>query len=489
MGDLAFLEAERNWLEQARDKQVMPIDGWSMILAQCGRGWGKTQVGAALVRRWVGLYPGCIIHVVAPTQADLRGTIFNGISGLLAAIPAAMIREIDLSRHEIRFWNDCLLRGFSAEANERLRGPQCTFLWGDEIAAWGLKAEDTMSNIDFSTRIAYRHPDGRLIQPQKFFTTTPKPSTWLKKLGQEADHVIYGSTYENKANLAQDFFDKIARYEGTKIGQQEIHGELLDISEAAIIKRSWINLWPHATALPWFEFIMVSLDTAFTEKTYDKKKSEADPTACTVWGVFPHNKRWNLMLLECWNDLMGLPELIQASKKELRKIYGQKVEQLFKPVIGEAVMLQQTKKPDLLIVEDKGSGISLRQMLAYEGIDSYPYNPGMADKMARLHAVSHVAAAGRIWIPESSLHPGSPRDWTVPLLDEVCVYSGPGTTPHDDWVDSCSQAWRYFADNWLNTGVNEIIKPGGVTVDVPDAMLPEDMARAYQPETRNYYDV
>ena len=134
----------------------------------------------------------------------------------------------------------------------------------------------------------------------------------------------------------------------------------------------------------------------------------------------------------------------------------------------------------------QSSGISLRQTLDNEGISSYPYNPGKSDKLSRLHAVSHVAASGRIWIPESVKNPGEPRDWVLPFLDEVCVYSGPGTTPHDDQVDSFSQAMRYFADRWLSAGVAETVKDGSVEYLPPP--LPEDMPKDfYDQQMENPY--
>lgn len=486
--DLVMIEAERQWMSTARPKQVLPIDGWSQVLAQCGRGWGKTQVGSALVRRWCTLYPGCVIHVVAPTQADLRGVIFRGISGLLAAIPAPMVRHVDNQHYEIRLWNGCLIRGFSAEAPDRLRGPQCTFCWGDEVASWGNNAAATLANIDMSTRIAYVAFDGTIVQPQKFYTTTPRPLSFLKKIGEQSDFIIRGATYDNQDNLAQAFLQGLQQYEGTQIGRQEIHGELLDISEAAIIKRSWLNIWDRDTPLPWFEFVMVSMDTAFTEKTYDKKSFEADPTACQVWGVFAHQRKWNVMLLECWSDMLGFPDLVIRARKELGVVYGRRSETLFEPVIGPGIVHEQEKRPDLLIVEDKGSGISLRQMLSQEGIDSWPFNPGNADKLARLHAISHVAAAGRVWLPESDKQRGVPKSWIEPVLDEVCVYSGPGTTEHDDHVDAFSQSMRYFADRWLNTGVTDVIRPD--TIERQVNIDPEDLPRDWynDPRTENYYD-
>lgn len=465
--ELAFLDSERRWLEKARDNQVLPLDGWRLAIARAGRGFGKTETGAQWTRRDCCMYPGLILHAIAPSHADLIGTMFGGISGILAVTPPELIESTNFSAAipTIKFKNGSIIRGFSSQSPDRLRGPQCHRVWGDELAAWE-HAEEMLTNIDMSTRLAYKMPDGRLMQPQRFYTTTPKPLKWLADMLKRAQIVIEGSTYDNKANLAEDFLRDLSIYEGTQIGKQEIYGLLLDISEAAIIKRKWLRLWPNDKPLPWYDFVMVGLDTAFTEKTYDKKKFEADPTACQVWGVFSHERRWNLMLLNRWKEHVGFPELVRRSKKEMRLVYGRRQEEIFKPLIGGALYVEQEKRPDILIIEEKGSGISLRQMLSQEGQDSWPYNPGRADKLSRLHAVSHVAAAGRIWVPESNTTPGEPRNWIEEMLDELCVYSGPGTTKHDDDVDVASMTWRYFADRWMTAGVDGIIKPDTQIVNV-----------------------
>lgn len=472
--DLAFLNAERLWHEQARPEQRLPIGTWhagtrsakhgwvpngtatvSRALAMSGRGWGKTAVGAAWVRRECGLYPGIIVHAIAASYSDLRGVMFEGRSGLRASIPDAMIESLTYSPYpEMRLKNGSIIRGFSAETPDRLRGPQCHRVWGDELASW-YRAEENLSNIVMSTRLTLKLPDGSLLQPKTLYTTTPRPLQFLHEMIKKDTYVVQGTTYENRANLAEDFFKELEQYEGTAIGRQEIHGEILDISEAAIIKRSWLKLW--SGDLPWFEFIMVSMDTAYTEKTFNKETFEADPTAWSVWGVFKWNKRWNLLLLDCDDDYLGFPELVKEAKTQMRKVYGNRRETLFQPMIGHAYHQEQIKRPDLLIIEDKGSGISLRQMLSNEGIDSYPYNPGKADKLARLHAVSHLPHAGRIWLLESDKRKGEPRNWAEPLLSQLCVYSGPGTTKHDDYVDTTTQAWRVFADRFVTGGVNEVL--------------------------------
>ena len=463
--ELAFLEAERDWLAKARPKQVLKNDGWAMAIALSGRGFGKTLMSSSWMRRMLGMYPGIVGHVIAPTFSDLRGTVFEGSSGLLNVIPHEMVETYNRSLFELRLKNGSLLRGFSADQPDRLRGPQSSFVAGDELAAWP-RAEDMLSNINLSNRIAYRTLDGKLIQPKRLYTTTPRPLQWLKKIVDDADHVVRGTTMENRSNLAKTFIDELEMYAGTQLYRQEVLGEIIDIGEEAIIKRSWHKIWPRERLLPWFEFVYVSMDTAFTEKTFDKKTFEPDFSACTIWGVFAFEKRWQLMLLECWHEQLGFPELVMRARKEMKATYGRRSETLFKPLVGSPLVHEQIRRPDLLIVEDKGSGISLRQMLSVEGVDSWPFNPGKADKMARLHAISHVAAAGRIWLPESNNSRGQPRTWVEPMLDEVCVYSGPGTTRNDDFVDSYSQAVRYFADRWLYLGVTEKIKEDTIEVDI-----------------------
>jgi len=491
--EIAFIEAEHRWLRRARRKQLLPVDEWSLCVVQAGRGFGKTLVGSNWVRRCAGLYPGCVIHVIAPTYGDLRGVVFGGPSGLINTIPAPMILSINNSIFEIRLVNGTIIKGFSAETPDRLRGPQCHFTWGDEAAAWGTNAESVISNIDLSTRLFYTTQAGRRVQPQRLYTTTPRPLEWLKNMiERRSTRVVSGTTMENRANLAEAFFNELAQYEGTQIYRQEVLGELLTVGEAAIIKRSWLRVWPNDRPLPWFDFVYVSLDTAFTEATFDKKDFEPDFTACTVWGVFPEAKRWNMMMLECWHEQIGFPELIARAKREMKARYGRRRDLLFKPVVGDPQYHEQVKTPDLLIIEDKGAGISLRQTLQYEGIDSWPYNPGKADKLSRLHAISHIAAAGRIWLPESKVMRGEPRSWCDPFLKEVTQYAGPGTTRNDDFVDSFSQAARYFADRWLTSGVTTKSEMKTDTLEMM-VELGEDQAlydamRQGIDEVRNPYD-
>ncbi len=145
---------------------------------------------------------------------------------------------------------------------------------------------------------------------------------------------------------------------------------------------------------------------------------------------------------------------------------------LLKPMFGAPKPQTSGRKPDLLVIEDKGSGISLRQSLEREGLMAYAYNPGRADKLSRLHMVSTIFARRRVWLPESDRMPGKPRTWIEPLLEQLCAFSGPGTTKHDDFVDSTTQALRVMMDKGLVTIVRP---PSGEQMAISGGRHPGDM--------------
>ena len=417
---------------------------------QAGRGFGKTRVGA----EWLGRIAyecreSMPYAVVAPTQNDVRFTCFEGQSGLLNLIPPECVAKYRGDDLLITLTNGATIRGFSAEKAERLRGPEHASAWCDELAAWGKDTEYTLDMLLMGLRIGPR--------PRLLWTSTPKPTQIVRALTKPKPGriIVRGSTYDNEANLAPSFLKNLAKYEGTQIGRQELAGELIDPEEAGVIKRSWFRLWPSKTPLPRLDWIIMSLDTAFTERTLNTK-GDPDPTACSVWGVFTHEKRSNVILLDCWEDHLGMPDLIRRVKREMNTAYGDDEDQaLIKPMFGSSKPLTSGRKPDIVLIEDKGSGISLRQMLAEAGIEAYAYNPGRADKLSRLHIVSPVFAQRRVWLPESDKHPGRPRTWADPLVSQLCSFTGEGSIKHDDFVDSTTQALRLALDKGMLRIVSE----------------------------------
>tara|TARA_R110000822_G_scaffold81504_1_gene193533 strand:- start:498 stop:1961 length:1464 start_codon:yes stop_codon:yes gene_type:complete len=446
---------QRRWLNTARPNQVVKREGWTECGYLAGRGFGKTRVGAEWLCRAVFEDPsGFDSCVIAPTYQDVKFTCFEGESGILSVMPPELLVEHNKSDMIIKMRNIAgtvsTIRGFTAEKPERLRGPQHTRGWFDELAAWQYD-EETWDMAMMGLRLG--------VNPQVLWTTTPKPKELIRKLSaSKAKRIIVrGSTFDNKANLPESFFDNLAQYEGTTIGRQELYGELINPEESGIVKRSDFKLWPAKKPLPALDYIILSLDTAFTEATYDKKKGDADSTACVVLGSFhDKNNLSQLIVLDCWSEQMGMPALIKRVKRELNVAYGDDEDvALIKPMFGGSKPITSGRKPDLCLIEDKGSGISLRQMLEREGIEAYAYNPGRADKLARLHMVSHIFARKRMWLPESDKYPGRPRTWVEPMLAQLCAFTGPGSVKHDDYVDAMTQCVRLCIDKRLVSVVKE----------------------------------
>jgi predicted phage terminase large subunit-like protein len=470
---LAHVAWQGRWKKTARDNQIVPRTPWTEMGYLAGRGFGKTRVGSEWLTRAVYQDPsGYDSCVIAPTFSDTKFTCFEGESGILSVLPPELLVEYNKSDMIIRIKNIAdgvsTIRGFSAEKPERLRGPQHTRAWFDELAAWQYD-EETWDMAMMGLRLG--------SAPQVLWTTTPKPKELIRKLStpQAGRLIVRGSTFDNRANLPDSFFKQLEQYEGTTIGRQELYGELIDPEEQGIVKRSDFRLWPAKKPLPAFDYIILSLDTAFTEATYDKKKGDADSTACVVIGSF-HDKDGTsqLLVLDCWSEQMGMPDLIKRVKKELNVAYGDDEDvALIKPMFGGSKPITSGRKPDLCLIEDKGSGISLRQMLEREGIDAYAYNPGRADKLARLHMVSHIFARKRVWLPESDKNAGRPRTWVEPMLAQLCAFTGPGSVKHDDYVDAMTQCVRLCIDKRLVSVVKETKKAE------PERPLPKVIQNPY----------
>lgn len=461
--ELMQLEWRLKWQAQARDKQLPPEDPWTLWLIMAGRGFGKTMTGANWIAEAAVDDPGSFSGVIAPTLDDVRYTCFEGVTGILSYVPSCLVADYNKSSLIIYLTNGSLIRGFGSEKPERLRGPQHHRVWGDELAAWQ-NARQTYDMMKFGLRLGKN--------PQFAVTTTPKPLPMVRELVKECEedekraaltgkpktkHLVRGTTYENRENLAPTFFDDMLKYEGTRLGDQELLGKLIDPEEDGIIKRSQWRMWKSDAQLPKFVAVIMSLDTAFTEKTYDKKEHQPDPSASEVWGLFQIKTEFHVMLLDAWDDFLGLPKLVIRVRDEMKVTYGE----VDRPLLGGPLVpspfelrgVEQGRGIDLCIVEDKGSGISLRQTLALENLLLEPYNPGRADKLARVHQVTPMFAHGRVWAVESEKRPGTFKSWADKVITQVCSYHGPGTVDNDDYVDTMSQALNYFMRNYITSWV------------------------------------
>lgn len=432
-----------DWEFNGRPKQLegMKNNNWFMWLILAGRGFGKTRTGAEMVRHQIEHLGRKRIGIIAPTTADLRDVIVEGESGIINVFPPWNRPVYEPTKRRVTWPNGAIASLYSGEEPERLRGPQHDFLWIDELA--GFSSPEIMQRTYDMAMFGLRL--GK--DPQVIVTTTPKPvplvQQFLKKAKDPKERILLtsGSSYENKSNLASTFFNQLVQYEGTVLGRQEIHAEVINMEEMGIIKRSWLRLWPNNKEIPFFDYIIQSYDTAFTEKTHN------DPTAHQTFGVFrptpdePHC----VMLLDCWVDHMKYPDLRDRVIKEFKTTrYGG----------NENNPYDKGQPVDIVLIEEKGSGITLIQDLQRAGIPVRAFNPGKMDKVQRLHAVSHLVANGRVYIPESSKVPGEFRTWATDFITELCTFPN---SLHDDQVDAFSQALGLLRDQtWLSIDPREI---------------------------------
>jgi phage terminase large subunit-like protein len=391
-------------------------------------------------------YPGIRVHALSPTLNDVRRTLMEGVSGYLAKVPPELIKAYNKNDRELHFVNGSVIYGFSAtEEADRLRGPACHMIAFDEAAA----ADKPPGNLEAVYRVAklgcrMPMPDGS--PNRKLIATTPRPIPFLKKLmADPRTRVVRRTTYDNLKNLSRDFADELLSMEGTTYGRQELHGELIDSEESGIFKRAWFRLWPATKPLPEFSFILMVMDTAFEEEAWNKKRQEADFSACAVFGVFNTKqcfteaelKKLNVkhqyaaLLCDFWMERLGFPELLDRARRTYRTKYGGR---------------DKGKFPNVVLIENKASGISLRQTLSKFNVPCWPFNPGNQSKTMRAHASAPMVLQGNCFVPESTKpeRRGEVRNWVEPMLEQVCAFAGEGSTQFDDAVDVLTSAMIYF---------------------------------------------
>ncbi|WP_435008000.1 DNA-packaging protein [Tundrisphaera lichenicola] len=257
-----------DWLANARPNQIAPPEPWTTWLILAGRGFGKTRTGAEQVRIWVKKYP--FVNLIGATSDDARDIMIEGESGILAICPRDERPRYLSQKRQLLWPNGAKSLIFTADEPERLRGKQHMKLWADEFCAW--RYPDAWDQAAFGLRLG--------DNPQAIVTTTPKPTKALKELKADPGTVVTtGSTYDNQGNLAPTFLTKIVRkYEGTRLGRQELNAEILDDNPGALWKRKQIDDLRVSKA-PSMRRIVIAIDPAA------KKNPNSDETGITAEGM------------------------------------------------------------------------------------------------------------------------------------------------------------------------------------------------------------
>ena len=221
------------------EQQAPPGDDWNLWLLLAGRGFGKTRTAAEWVREQA-KYTNTgqrRFALVARTAADVRDVIVEGESGIINVSPPSERPHYEPSKRRLTWPNGNTATLFTADEPDSLRGPQFTHAWGDEVAAWrqtpdaaGMTAFD---NLRVGTRLGQK--------PKILITTTPKRVPLLYALIAESTKnpgkviVTKGSTMDNRGNLSSAYMEAIMGvYEGTRLAQQELYGEMLSDVEGAL---------------------------------------------------------------------------------------------------------------------------------------------------------------------------------------------------------------------------------------------------------------
>jgi phage terminase large subunit-like protein len=239
----------------AHPNQIPPAGDWRVWLLLAGRGFGKTRSGAEFVRARVEAGLARRVALVAPTAMDARAIMVEGESGILAIGQDDDRPIYEPSLHRLTWPNGAIATTYSADEPNRLRGPQHDFAWCDELAAWRYPAAWDM--LMFGLRLGN---DPRIV-----VTTTPRPIRLIRELLADPKVVTTrGRTIENQANLAPSFLDQIVRrYQGTRLGRQELDAELLEDVPGALWQRGIIEA-ARTAALQELTRIVVAIDPAAT---------------------------------------------------------------------------------------------------------------------------------------------------------------------------------------------------------------------------------
>ena len=213
---------------------------WTTWLVLGGRGAGKTRLGAEWVRalaQGTGPYASRRhrrIALVGETEHDVREVMIEGASGLLRTSPPRE-RPVWISSRKLLEWpNGAVGQAYSAEDPDSLRGPQFEAAWCDELAKWR-HAEAAYDMLQFALRLG--------PWPRQLITTTPRPIPLIKRLiADPRTAVTRAATHVNAAHLSPAFLDEVlARYAGTRLGRQEIDGEIIEDRPDALWSRALIE--------------------------------------------------------------------------------------------------------------------------------------------------------------------------------------------------------------------------------------------------------
>ncbi|MDG2534492.1 terminase family protein [Sphingomonas sp. HITSZ_GF] len=243
--------AER-WWQWAHEGQFEPKGAWRIWLIRAGRGFGKTRAGAEWVHARARANPEARIALVSGSEADVERVMIEGAGGLLAAAREDEEMLWRRSSGELIFPSGARAHVYSAGAAEGLRGPEHHFAWCDELAKWGRGGETAWDNMMLGMRLG--------DAPQILVTTTPRPVKLMRKvMALPGLKETQGRSAGNPWLPASFIEAMTAEYGGTRLGRQELDGEMIDDVLGALWTRALIEQC-RADATPALARVVIGVD-------------------------------------------------------------------------------------------------------------------------------------------------------------------------------------------------------------------------------------
>lgn len=394
-----------DWGFWARPKQLPPPGDWDTWLLRAGRGFGKTRTGAGWVHQRALEQPGRWVALVARTPADARDYMIEGPGGILRNTHPDESPHYEPSKRRLTWPNGSWATIYSDDEPDQLRGFSGDTAWVDEFAKFK-NPQETWDNLQFGMR------EASADHPRRLITTTPRPLKILKVI--EADPgtvVVTGSSHENRDNLDQRWFDKILRpYEGTRLGRQEIHGEIIDDVEGALW--TWSMIDDHRVrTFPDLIRVVVAVDPAVTSK------KDSDETGIIVAGKGVDGRAYVLADRSCKLSPAG---------------WGTRTVIAYDDFVSDLVVGEVNNGGDLV----ESNIRAIRRSIAYKSVRASRGKAKRAEPVANLYEqglVSHVGAFEKLeeqqttWQPEGSDFSPDRLDALVWALTELMLDSNDAT--------------------------------------------------------------
>ena len=401
------IELFYDWRSWAREEQLEPSGRWSIWLYLAGRGAGKTRSGCEWVRDRVKRGVGRRIALVSQSAADARDVLIEGEAGLLAVHSPYEMPKYESSKRRITWKNGAVATIYTAEDPDQLRGPSHDTALVDELAVFK-HVKEVWSNLMFGLRLG----DSRAM-----VMTTPRPieiiKDLLKREGQDV-YVTRGTTYDNIDNLSDLYKNQIIKpYEGTRLGRQELHAEVLEDVEGALWNRQTLDENRRKSA-PKMKKIVVSIDPMGAVKK-DKSpmdlEEERSQTGIIVAGLGVDGHGY------CLADLTfhGTP----------------------KQWASKAIGAYKTWEADRIIAEKNFGGDMVEEVIVAAAKDVGEFVPitlvwASCGKLVRAEPVSTLDEQHKIHLVGEFAR----------LEDELCTYEGEGQSPNR--LDAYVWAFSYL---------------------------------------------